>query len=132
MSQLDVFTWWLRGELDVNAQERKKLQAAFEVMEVLCEEVGETLPMRQGLALMSVALRSAQNGEADLKDVAKDIAASSAVTSRDLLVLGKRGRNGRAGLNLVAAREDYTDLRRRPYLLTLNGNRVVEKILNVL
>jgi DNA-binding MarR family transcriptional regulator len=87
------------------------------------------MPVRQALAFVAVALRASADGTADLRDVANDIKANSAVASRDLLVLGKRGRGDRPGLDLITVQEDYSDLRRRPYVLTKKGQAVVDKLL---
>lgn len=111
------------------ATQTRKLQAAFDLLSILCDDVSDTMPIRQARAFVAVAMRATVDGEADLRDIAKDIKANSAVASRDLLVLGKRGRVGRPGFDLIAVREDYTDLRRRPYRLTGKGQSVVNKLL---
>jgi DNA-binding MarR family transcriptional regulator len=107
----------------------RKLQAAFELLSVICDEVSDAMPVRQVLAFVSVAIRSTTDGEADLRDIAKDIKAVSAVASRDLLALGIRARNGEAGHDLVAVKQDFKDLRRRPYVLTKKGQALVNKLL---
>lgn len=105
-----------------------KLGAACDLFKALCDELAGTIPLRQVLAFLAVARRVRVDGEADLRDIAKDIGASSAVTSRDLLVLSMRGRNGRDGYDLIAVRQDLKDLRRRPYVLTAKGAALAEKL----
>lgn len=112
----------------MSAQTRK-LQAAFELLSVICDEVDDKMPVRQALAFVAVAIRATTDGEADLRDVAKDIKAVSAVASRDLLAIGMRARNGTEGHDLVAVRQDFKDLRRRPYVLTKKGQTLVNKLL---
>lgn len=116
--------------MNKDAQTRK-LTAAYGLLKVLCEEVSDTMPVRQALAFVSVALRSRNGGVADVADVAKDTKSGSAIASRDLLVLGKRGRNGAAGHGLIVVKEDYSDLRRRPYVLSSKGEELVTKLLQV-
>lgn len=106
----------------------RKLQAAFELLTVLCDDVDDAMPVRQALALVSVAIRTLVDGEADLRDVAKDTKSVSAVASRDLLGLGMRLRNGEAGHDLIAVKQDFKDLRRRPYVLTKKGHALVAKL----
>ncbi len=125
---------WLAGPEDdkMKTQERRKLQILFNVMDVLIDNTSESMPLRQALSLLSVAIRESQEGSADLRDVGRDTGANSAVVSRDLLGLGKRSRTGKPGLGLISAEEDYTDLRRKPYKLTPHGKTVMRKLLEVL
>jgi hypothetical protein len=109
----------------------RKLQAAFELLSVICEEIDDAMPVRQALAFLSVAIRTTQDGEADLRDIAKDTNAVSAVASRDLLALGIRARNGEEGHDLVAVKQDFKDLRRRPYVLTKKGTAVDNNLTEV-
>lgn len=107
----------------------KQLKTMFNALDVLISNTNESMPLRQALALLSVAIHEGQGGElADLRDVGKDTGAASAVVSRDLLGLGKRGRTGKPGLGLIAVTEDYTDLRRRPYGLTAKGRKVIDRL----
>ena len=116
----------------LKTQERKKLEVLFAALDVLIDNTNESMPLRQALSLLSVAIREQQEGSADLRDVGHDTGANSAVASRDLLGLGKRGRTGKPGLGLIAAEEDYTDLRRKPYKLTPHGHTVMRKLLETL
>jgi DNA-binding MarR family transcriptional regulator len=118
----------------VNPVQKRKLKAAFELLTVVCDDVSDTMPVRQVLSFLAVAILSAEgkDGTADLRDVAKEINSPGAVASRDLLVLGKRSRQGTAGHDLVEVKEDYTDLRRRPYRLTAKGSAVVNKLTEAL
>ncbi len=116
----------------MNTHERRKLEKLFTAIDTLIDGTAEGMPLRQSLALLSVAIRETQEGSADMRDVGKDTGANSAVVSRDLLGLGKRQRSGKPGLGLIAAEEDYTDLRRKPYKLTKKGHAVVHKLLEAL
>lgn len=113
------------------AVQTRKLQAAFDLLEILCDDVSDTMPIRQALAFVAVALRATVDGEADLRDIAKDIKKESAVASRDLIVLGRRDRQMRPGHGLIAVHEDYKDLRRKPYRLTPKGQAIVNRLLEV-
>lgn len=121
----------------MSAQARK-LQAAFDLLSVICNEVADEMPIRQALALVSVALRSSRDGYAEVKDVAEDTRSNGAVASRDLLVLSAQGRGtGKPGYDLIAvdmgaigptAPGRRADLRRRPYVLNKRGKEVADKI----
>lgn len=111
----------------MNASQTRKLRALKEALDLLCE-INESMPVRQAAALLSVALREAQHGEADLRDVGHDINAPQAVVSRDLLGLGKLTRSRKPGLGLIQSFEDYTDLRRKPYKLTKKGTEVIQEL----
>lgn len=112
--------------------QNEKLQAAYEVLCVLCECTSDSMPIRQALAFVATARRAATDGEADLRDIAKDINAEGAVASRDLIGLGIRSRNGSEGHDLVTVKRDMKDLRRKPYVLTTKGQALVEKLVGVL
>lgn len=116
----------------MKATERKKLETLFGALDVLIDETSESMPLRQAQAFLSVAIREAKEGAADMRDVGADTGAPSAVASRDLLGLGKRQRSGKSGLGLVVVKEDYTDLRRRPYVLTPKGNKAINALLGAL
>lgn len=115
----------------MNASQKKKLRALKDALDELCV-INESMPVRQAMALLSVALHEADGGEADMRDVGKDIQAPSAVVSRDLLGLGKRTRTGKPGFDLIESFEDYTDLRRKPYRLTAAGKKLIKQITEVL
>ena len=106
----------------------KSLTTIFKALDALIDQTNESMPLRQALALLSVAIHEEQGELADLREVGKDTGAASAVVSRDLLGLGKRGRTGKPGLGLIAVQEDYTDLRRRPYGLTPKGRKAIAKV----
>lgn len=116
----------------MNASQKRKLKSLFYAMDQLTDHLGETMPLRQALAFVAVAVREADEGFAEVRDVANDVGAPSGVASRDLLGLGKRGRTGKPGLDLIVVREDYSDLRRRPYVLTRGGKAAIEAALEAL
>jgi len=112
--------------------DKRKLRNFYSAMDSLIDHTSEVMPARQILAFIAVAAIEADHGYAEVKDVAEQIGAPSGVTSRDLLGLGKRARSGKAGLDLIAVKEDYTDLRRRPYHLTKKGHVALDAILEAL
>lgn len=122
----------------MSATQTRKLQAAYELLNTICNDVSDTMPVRQALAFVAVAIRATRDGYADLREIAEDTGANSAVASRDLLVLGEHGRGaGKPGYDLVAvdmgairatAPGGRPDLRRRPYVLTKKGKAVVAKL----
>jgi len=115
----------------MNATQTRKLRALKDALNLLCD-INESMPVRQAMALLSVALFEGAGGEADMRDVGKDICAPQAVVSRDLLGLGKRMRGGKPGLDLIESFEDYTDLRRKPYRLTKSGQKALKKLTEAL
>lgn len=115
----------------MNTTQKRKLRALKDALDQLCE-INESMPLRQAMAFLSVAILEAEGKEADMRDVGKDINAPSAVVSRDLLGLGKRKRGGKPGFDLIESFEDYTDLRRKPYKLTKGGHKLVDNLTEVL
>lgn len=115
----------------MNTAEKRKLRALKAALNSLCD-INESMPVRQAMALLSVALFEADGGEADMRDVGKDIRSPQAVVSRDLLGLGKRTRGGKPGLDLIESFEDYQDLRRKPYRLTKGGRVALKKLISAL
>ena len=112
--------------------ERRVAQNAALTLAVLCNELDASMPLRQALAFLSVALRETPDadgrGTVEMIDVQRDTNAKSAVTSRDLLGLGKRKRSGKGGLGLIKATECDEDLRRKFYKLTPAGHRVIRRL----
>lgn len=107
------------------------MRALMKALDLLADQ-NDGMPVRQAMALLSVALHEADHGEAELKDVGRDTQSPSQVVSRDLLGLGKRTRTGKPGLDLVEAFEDYQDLRRKPYRLTKAGHRLIKQLTEAL
>ena len=115
----------------MNAKEKRQVRGLMAALDKFCD-LNDGMPIRQAMALLSVALQEAEHGEAELREVGKDTQSPSQVVSRDLLGLGKRTRTGKAGLDLVRSFEDYNDLRRKPYKLTPAGKRFMKTILEAL
>lgn len=113
----------------MKTSDRRKLETLYNALVGVANGMGDTMPIRQAIALLSVAIREQQEGAADLRDVMADTGASSPVASRDLLILSKKGRSKKGGLDLIKTREDYTDLRLRKYVLTPKGNALIDSIL---
>lgn len=120
----------------MNAEQKRKLWNLKAALDVLCE-VNESMPVRQAAALISVAIRQAEDKYATLDEVGADTDSPSAVVSRDLLGLGEAARtldkSGRRkpGLGLVESFTDYLDRRRKPYRMTRKGHALIKKLTEV-
>lgn len=106
----------------------KALRSLQDQLQALSECGLEKLPLRQVRVLLLVAELEWQHGEADMRAIERQLGLPSAVVSRDLLGLGKRGRTGKGGLALIESREDRADLRRRPYRLTDKGRALISAL----
>jgi len=84
----------------------------------------QAMPVRQALTFIVVA----QHPGITPTEMMRFTRSNSAVTSRDLLGLGKRARSGKPGLGLIRAVEDMEDLRIKKYYLTAEGLAAINRI----
>ena len=82
----------------------------------------QSMPVRQALTFIVVA----QHPGITPAEMQRFTNASSAVTSRDLLGLGKRARSGKPGLGLIRT-VDARDLRLKQYYLTSDGLAAINR-----
>ena len=82
-----------------------------------------SMPVRQALTFIVVA----QHPGITPAEMQRFTNASSAVTSRDLLGLGKRARSGKPGLGLIRT-VGAQDLRLKHYYLTLDGLAAINRV----
>lgn len=115
----------------MNTKERRQIQSLSSALDVLCE-ARESMPLRQAMAFLSVAMHESTDKYATLEEVGRDTGAPAAVVSRDLLGLGPRTRLKKPGLGLIESFSDYQDLRRKPYRLTADGKKLLKKLLEEL
>lgn len=111
---------------------RRKLKELLDLMERIGDETGhEDISLHQIKALLYVALRDAQNDPAESREIASQLGLSTSGASRAIASLGEHGRGSRAGLDLVQAKPDLADRRRKPIMLTRKGRKAIAKILEV-
>ena len=92
----------------------------------LFREVDGAIPASYLAAFLAVAISPG----CTVTEVAELIGAGRPVTSRILLALGQRSRDGSAGYDLVDSSRANADLRSVNYFLTPKGRALVDRLLN--
>lgn len=108
------------------------LRALERVMDVLCEEMDKKAPLHQALVFVAAARAEAEGELATTSSLQAETKLSSAALSRILGALQEVKWTGKPGLELLRARMDYTDRRRRPLVVTEKGEKLIRKLLEAL
>lgn len=112
--------------------ERRKLQELLNLMTTIGKETGHgDISLHQIKTLLYAALRDSQDDPAESREIAKHLGLSTSGISRSISSLGAYGRGKRPGLDLLQAKEDLNDRRRKPVMLTRKGRKVINAILEV-
>ena len=107
-----------------------RIQELLKLMERIGKNTGhDDISLSQIKTLLFVALRDAQNDPAESREIADRLDLSTSGVSRSVASLGQHGRGKRVGLDLVFAKEDLADRRRKPVMLTRKGRCAINSIL---
>jgi DNA-binding MarR family transcriptional regulator len=99
-----------------HAADKRKLGAMLQGLTPFIT-IRHTLPMQYVVAFLLVALDEGKG----VMEYSKRAGVAQSVMSRHLLDLGDKDRSGGPGYGLVTSKNDPTNLRRRPVVLTDKG-----------
>lgn len=109
------------------------LEKLLGLVKLIGDEVGHPdISLNQLKVLLYVALRDSQGDPSESREIASQLELSTSGVSRALASLGQFGRGQRRGLDLILAKADLNDRRRKPVMLTPKGRLVISKILSAL
>jgi DNA-binding MarR family transcriptional regulator len=111
----------------LDAAEKKKLGAMLQGLTPFIT-IRHTLPMQYVVAFLLVALEEGKG----VVEYSKQAGVSQSVMSRHLLDLGDKDRLGGPGYGLVTMKQDPTNLRRRPVVLTDKGRAIAGAIIRAM
>lgn len=98
-------------------------------LEILCEHLDETMPLRTALTFLRIAEHARLDEKPDMRQIGQEMNQPSAMVSRDVGMLSQFSRaNEGGGLELVEAAIDLKDRRRRTLALTSKGKAVADAI----
>jgi DNA-binding MarR family transcriptional regulator len=105
------------------------LDEAIRALEILREQLDPTMPLRTALAFLRIAEHNRLNYAPDLRQIGEELGESSGIVSRDVGILSEYSRAaGGGGLEVVEARVDSKDRRRRNLVLTDKGKKIADAI----
>jgi DNA-binding MarR family transcriptional regulator len=109
------------GRSELPAENERKLRALIRILDEFAE-----MPTGMAAAFLRVALEEGTS----LREVVEKSGKPQSTTSRYLLDLGDRNRQGGPGHGLVAWRIAPEELRRKEYTLTVKGKALLHRILS--
>lgn len=104
------------------------LQRAKQLIDLLCDEMERDQPLHNVQAYLTVALENAKGNAPEVKEIQNEMGMTSSALSRALGNIGEWSYRGKAGLDLIKSRPDYTDRRRKPMVLTPKGEKLATAV----
>lgn len=105
------------------------LEEAIRALEILKDQLDGTMPLRTALAFLKIAEHNRVHDTPDLRALGEEMGESSAMVSRDVGILSQYSRSAEGGgLEVVEAKMDLKDRRRRNLVLTDKGKQIADAI----
>lgn len=107
----------------------KKNMHAAGVLQLLCDRLDPTMPLRTALVFVTIAARCREGERPEQAEIGEALGMPSGLLSRDVGILSKysRGTSG-GGLDVVENIIDPQDRRRRRLRLTNKGAKLAEEV----
>lgn len=103
------------------------LKRAKKLIDLLADEMDRTAPLHNVQAFLEVAVSSAEGNALEVKEIQQRLGMTSSALSRALGAIGEWSYTHKPGLDLVKAKMDYTDRRRKPMVLTDRGEKLAQR-----
>jgi DNA-binding MarR family transcriptional regulator len=116
----------------MNNQQVENLVKVKQLIDMLCSEMERDQPLHNVQAYLTVAVATTQGGAPEVREIEQRTGLSSSALSRALGNIGEWSYRNKPGLDLIKARMDYSDRRRKPMVLTEKGEDLAEKIVRIL
>jgi DNA-binding MarR family transcriptional regulator len=110
---------------DSTRSDRRCVRTAFRVIETI-RGVDIDMPIQTAATFLIIA----ENEGCTLADIQTRLGMASSTASRNVASLGERHRLGKPGYDLIIAKPDLQDRRRRLHYLTAKGRVILRQIID--